>query len=458
MDRQALWTFPASTGRVPGRIPPNFDEKDSVASKPPHAVRGNRVLNQDELRAHLIQVFRLENVGVLLGAGASKGAGGLLVSELWNHFATTAPNDVQWCKRHKFLPDDFPASPPNIEKFSDTLADAEKEWERLRTSASSPKKRWPDLEGLHGAMRAVRRSVVHAARLDDSLWDLPSGQAARDRLADHRRLLTRVVASRQPGQSSSTVFTVNYDLALEWAAETLGIEPKTGFQGVHRRRFSPQTFDLVPRNALARGEASLGSYAVSIVKLHGSLTWRVEEETGDLIEHPAGHLDQSFRDFISGKAADLPTHMIYPSSAKYRQTIQFVFGELFRRFNEFLARPQAALFVCGYSFCDDHLNRIILAGLLNPTLQVIIYYREMEDQNGALVLKDSAPTQLKSLFDLRLPRVTFVGGGDAANFSSMTEDFPDPATTDGPAEEAQALLRLARRAVHPSPPPPDGKP
>lgn len=320
-----------------------------------HAIRGERPLSHEELQAHLVQVFRLENVGVLLGAGASKDAGGLLMGELWSYFAANFPTEMQWCKDQKFLAPDFPTNAPNIEVFADTLTDAEKEWERTLAawpSSSSP----PDLDGLRSAIRAVRRSVIHAARLDPSLWAEPSGQQARDRLADHRRLLTRLVASRQPGQPSASVFTTNYDLALEWTAESLGIEPKTGFLGIHQRKFSPQTFDLVPRNALARGEASLGSYAVGIVKLHGSLTWRVDEQTGDLIEHPAGQLDQSFRDFIAGTLDSLPAHLIYPSSAKYRQTIQFVFGELFRRFNEFLARPQAALIVCGYSFSDDHTS------------------------------------------------------------------------------------------------------
>jgi hypothetical protein len=44
-----------------------------MANKPPHAVRGNRVLNQDELRPHLIQVFGLERVGVLLRAAPNEG-------------------------------------------------------------------------------------------------------------------------------------------------------------------------------------------------------------------------------------------------------------------------------------------------------------------------------------------------------------------------------------------------
>jgi len=374
--------------------------------KPIRAVRGERMLTHDDLQAHLIQIFRLENVGVLLGAGASKGAGGLLIGELWNHFSKEFDDEVKWCKTHGFLEASFPKEAPEIERFADTLSDAEKEWERIKASKVEP---WdapidtPDLEGLRKVIRALRRSVIHAARLDEILWSDPSGEAARACLLDHRRLLTRLVASRQPGQPSASVFTVNYDLALEWAAESLGIEPKTGFLGIHHRKFSPHTFDLVPRNALARGEASLGSYAVGIVKLHGSLTWRMDEKTRDPIEHPAAHLDESFRQFVDGTIEDLPALLIYPSSAKYRQTVQFVFGELFRRFNEFLSRSQAALIVCGYSFCDDHLNRIILAGLLNPTLQVVIYYREMEEKDGKLMLKDSAPAQLKSLFDRKHP-------------------------------------------------------
>jgi hypothetical protein len=409
---------------------------ESPPPPPPAAVRGERLFDRDELRGHLIQLFRLENVGVLLGAGASKGAGGLLISELWKRLAADFPGDVEWCKAQKLLGDKFPDETPNIEKFIDDLADAEKEWRRVSN---------PELPRLQEAIRSVRRTVLRAARLDEALWSDPNGDNARMRLEDHRRLLTRLVASRQPGQPSSCVFTTNYDLALEWAAEALGIEAKTGFLGLHQRRFSPHSFDLVPRNVLARGEASLGSYTISVVKLHGSLSWRIDEKTRDVTELPAGTVDGPLKQFISEGKSEPSARLIYPSSAKYRQTVQFVYGELFRRFTEFLSKPQAALIVCGYSFSDDHLNRIIQAGLLNPTLQVVVYCREMDFVDGKLVLKAGAPSQLEDLFNLRLPRVTFVGGGDSANFLAMTQDLPDPATTDAPADELERILRILRR-------------
>lgn len=421
----------ATSASSPAPAPP-----PTIVPAPPApvAIRGDRMLAEGELKAHMIQLFRLENIGVLLGAGASKGAGGMLVSELWAYFAATFRDDVQWCLRQNFLDADFPKTTPNIEKFSDQLMVAESEWERTAN------RHLPD---LRRAITAVQRTVIKAARLDESLWKDPLGDAARATLTDHRRLLTRLVASRQPGQPLASVFTVNYDMALEWAAESLSIEAKTGFLGLHNRRFSPQTFDLVPRNTLARGEASLGSYAVGVVKLHGSLSWRVLAN-GDVQEKSTGSLNNAFKGFIDGTTPTLPAHLIYPSSAKFRQTIQYVFGELFRRFTEFLSQPQSALIVCGYSFCDDHLNRIILAGLLNPTLQVVVYYRDMEIVDGRLAMKASAPSSLKELFGLNLPRVTFVGGGDLANFSKMTSDLPDPATVDDPALETDRLLKLLR--------------
>ena len=46
------------------------------------AIRGSRQLTSEEFLAHLALAIRLENVGVLLGAGASKGVGGMVMTDV----------------------------------------------------------------------------------------------------------------------------------------------------------------------------------------------------------------------------------------------------------------------------------------------------------------------------------------------------------------------------------------
>ena len=105
-------------------------------------------------------------------------------------------------------------------------------------------------------------------------------------LSNHRRFLQRLTAARQPGQGAPWVFTTNYDLAVEWAAESIGLRLTNGFEGLHTRTFSPQSFDLGYHNLLAKGEARFGTYNLNLVKLHGSLSWQVSDDCEDYIEVP----------------------------------------------------------------------------------------------------------------------------------------------------------------------------
>jgi hypothetical protein len=67
------------------------------------AVRGSRSLSEDEFRSHLALAIRLENVAVLLGAGASKSVGGHLMADIWENFSKASPDSIQWLKDNSFI-------------------------------------------------------------------------------------------------------------------------------------------------------------------------------------------------------------------------------------------------------------------------------------------------------------------------------------------------------------------
>lgn len=77
--------------------------------------------------------------------------------------------------------------------------------------------------------------------LNADLWADRSAAAAQELLEPYVQLLARLQGSRQPGQSAPWVFTTNYDLTIEWAAEALGIHIVNGFSGLHDRRFAPNS-------------------------------------------------------------------------------------------------------------------------------------------------------------------------------------------------------------------------
>lgn len=401
------------------------------ATKTPDIVafRGDSKLSDDSIRAHLATILRLEHVGLLLGAGASVDVGGMTICDLWEYFATDFEDSYQTLKGHGFVEEEDDS--PNIELVMDQLQIACLEAERTESD---------ELDGLQSVQLDLRRAVVHASILQEDFWETPALTSdIPDVLQDHCRILQKLRGARQPGQPAPWVFTPNYDLALEWAAEAVGLEVMNGFRGLHNRTFSPHAFDLGLRNTLARGEARFGCYEIYIAKLHGSLTWLAADDRS-VIEQPAQSLWDLIREFRDGESDDFGQEMVFPSGAKYLQTVGFVLGELFRRFNEFLNRPQTALIVNGYSFGDEHLNRILLSALQNPTLSLVIYAPMARITGDGVEVADDRPA-LKRLANLKSPQVTIIGNSDRAYFSALANDLPDPAIFDERSVEIRRMLR-----------------
>ena len=397
------------------------------------AIRGaTAVTDEIDLQAHLATLLRLENVGLLLGAGASVPAGGKTMWDLWDDFVTASPDAATWMRDHGFVSADSLAEPdirqvPNVEHLSDTLEIALVEWRRQQHA---------DVDDLDEARAHLARAVVRAALLQPAWWSSPGApEADTVHLQHHRTILQKLVAARQPGQASPWLFTTNYDLALEWAAESIDLQVVNGFLGTHSRRFSPQSFDLGFRNIQARGEARFGVYNVYLAKLHGSLTWR--EDSGQVFEVQAALADTEIQDFLTDLTKTDLGLMVMPRAAKYMQTVGFVLGELFRRFSEYLSRPQASLLVCGYGFGDEHINRLLRSALLNPTLQLVIYFPGF---NGD-VLAANLPESLRKLLSLKNPRVTVVGGGDGAFLDQLAQHLPDPLLYDEDVRRLEKALR-----------------
>lgn len=395
------------------------------------ATRGGNRIGCEELKAHIASLLRLENVGLFLGSGTSCGnIGGKTVKQVLDLFIKQYRESYEWLIERSFITND---NTPNVEKLLDTLEIAFTEWSRLR---------WEDdLKQIIKARGDLCRSVILGALLKTSFWKDPQDMDTfYESLCDHRQLLQKITASRQPGQSAPWIFTTNYDLAIEWSAESIGLKLTNGFEGLHYRTFSPQVFDLGYHNLLAKGEARFGSYNINLVKLHGSLNWKISRDHSDYIEIPASSAWSGIKSFIKGTSNDLNCPMIFPSAAKYIQTVGFVLGELMRRFTDYLSRPQTCLFTCGYSFSDNHLNEFILRALQNPTLQIVIFLPEVKEKNNNLDFNDCSDW-IKRINSLKSPQVTIVGGGDQAFFDKFVSLLPDPVIYDDQALQIRRTLK-----------------
>lgn len=403
------------------------------------AIRGSRQLASEEFAAHLALAIRLENVGVLLGAGASKGVGGMVMTDVWELLEAEYADQVKTLRAGKFLAD---GEKGNVELLLDKLEIACLDGNRLGT----------DLKELKEARHALRKAILRAAILDEALWSEPDQAILHPKLSSHVKMVSRLAGNRQPGQAAPWAFTTNYDLALEWSAEALGLHCVNGFTGTHDRTFRPSSFDLGLRNVQARGEARFGTYNLYLGKLHGSISWATAH-SGSVCELPCNSAKLKVDQFLaSNEPDDWPGFMIFPGASKFVQTTAFVYGEVIRRFTEFLSRPNTCLVVNGYGFTDDHINRLIVSALQNPTLQLIIYLPEV-DRLG--IFETLAATgdaikpneQLKRLLLAQLPQITVRGFGKGGFFDTFADDLPEPAMLDDVSERARQLENLIKQAT-----------
>ena len=404
------------------------------------AIRGSRQLTSEEFLAHLALAIRLENVGVLLGAGASKGVGGMVMADVWTLLENEYADQIKFLRDNMFL---AAGEVGNVELLLDRLEIACLDGERVGA----------DLAQLKAARHALRKAVLRAAVLDEKLWVEPDKAILHPKLSSHIRLVSRLAGNRQPGQAAPWAFTTNYDLALEWSAEALGLHCVNGFSGTHDRAFRPSCFDLGLRNVQARGEARFGTYNLYLGKLHGSISWMVSR-SGSVCELPSATVKPLVDKFIaSNQPDDWPGFLIFPGASKFVQTTAFVYGEVIRRFIEFLSRPNACLIVNGYGFTDDHINRLIVSALQNPTLQLIIYLPEIDrlgiyDTLAATGDAIKPNEQLKRLLLAQLPQVTVRGFGPGGFFDALANDLPEPAMLDEVSERARQFEMLLKQATN----------
>jgi hypothetical protein len=399
-----------------------------VASNNIIAKRGKALLTKEKLEAHLASLIRLENIGVLLGAGASKDAGGMTMGEIWQDFSRRYHGSYSWLQENTFI--DMQTTSINLEELLDVLEIAEKEWERQEKQ---------EIQELKKSKADIYRSIINASTLQREWWENPHAiDSENGKLDNHCKLLQALCSSRQVGQPSPWIFTTNYDLAIEWAGEILGWKVNNGFEGLHNRIFSPHIFDLGYSNLSTKGEARFGTYGFSLAKLHGSLSWR--EFAGEYIEYSAAASWQDIKSFLDNEnEVQLP--IVFPSAAKYIQTVGFVLGELLRRFTEFLSKSQTCLITIGYSFSDSHLNQIIKRALLNPTLQVVICLPELKDINGEIeAIKDK---KIQSLLRIESPQITIIGG-EAAYFDSFVKYLPESVIYDEYALKIKKILKESK--------------
>lgn len=241
-------------------------------------------------------------------------------------------------------------------------------------------------------------------------------------------------ASRTGTRDRLNIFTTNYDRIIEAGAEIAGLHLVDRFVGSLAPIFRSSRLDIdMHYNPPGiRGEPRYLEGVARFTKLHGSLDW---VDTGEEIRRiglPFGSTDRaSFLNAPGLYGNDVKKTMIYPNAAKDRETTEYPYVELFRDFAASLCRPNSTLVTYGYSFGDDHINRIVRDMLTIPSTHlVIIAY----DDNGNRIIDKfkefGRPSQISLLI-----------GNDIANLPTLVEYFLPKPSIDRTSIRMSELLK-----------------
>ncbi|MGY3746202.1 SIR2 family protein [Vagococcus salmoninarum] len=197
------------------------------------------------------------------------------------------------------------------------------------------------------------------------------------------------------------IVTTNYDMYNEKALDELSFIYNNGFTGSYTRTFNPNIYQYmyVDNMNLNKDVWNRADHFYNLYKIHGSISWRKNNDT--ITEVPI-------------KNEEMTTHervMIYPTPLKDRSTLMVPYTDLMRSFQDNLKRKNSVLVTLGYSFGDDHINRIILNNLSIPSFRLIILGETEYNENGELF-----NTNIGKIKEMNDSRITIINSDDKIHY------------------------------------------
>lgn len=242
-------------------------------------------------------------------------------------------------------------------------------------------------------------------------------------------------ASRTGTRDRLNLFTTNYDRLLETGSELAGLHLLDRFIGNLTPIFRSSRLDLdMHYNPPGiRGEPRYLEGVARFTKLHGSVDWVQVRDEIRRIGMPFGaNSIKPHLDIPGGGEIDAHELMIYPNAAKDSETAQYPYVELFRDFASALCRPNSTLVAYGYSFGDEHINRIIRDMLTIPSTHlVIIAYGDELGRIKENYNRIGRPSQISLLI-----------GPELADISVLTESFLPKSAIDRTTSRMSDLLKM----------------
>lgn len=262
-------------------------------------------------------------------------------------------------------------------------------------------------------------------------------------------------ASRTGTRDRLNIFTTNYDRFIEAGAEVAGMHLLDRFVGTLAPIFRSSRLDLdMHYNPPGiRGEPRYLEGVARFTKLHGSVDWVDCVQSIRRIAFPFGA--DSIQPYIAASGAmeaNSMQLMVYPNAAKDRETAFHPYVELFRDFAAAACRPNHTLIAFGYSFGDEHINRVIGDMLTIPSTHLVVIsyddplgrimrtYESLGRPAQISLLIGNHVGELQSLVDNYLPkpaidRTTFrMAELLKSRFATKQSESPDPANNSTSGE------------------------
>ena len=197
------------------------------------------------------------------------------------------------------------------------------------------------------------------------------------------------------------IFTTNYDLYSEQALDSLSFPYNNGFVGTYKRTFNPASYKYayVEDMNLSKNVWERVPNFYNVYKIHGSISWVKNNDNIYEIDYEHIHDDD--------------TVMIYPTPLKDRTTLMTPYSDLFRAMETALLKKNSVLITLGYSFADDHINRLILNSLAIPTFRLVVFGKneaiakltEMDDSRIIVINSEDKIHYFKNFVEKAMPDV-----------------------------------------------------
>lgn len=282
------------------------------------------------------------------------------------------------------------------------------------------------LEILQDAQEQKLKAEIEAGMqsFSNSILKSEAGIAAAEEKKREQAFNTLVTflmsfASRIGVRDRLNIFTTNYDRLIEAGAELAGLHLLDRFVGNLMPIFRSSRLDLdMHYNPPGiRGEPRYLEGVARFTKLHGSVDWVQTNKDIRRIGLPFG-ADSVTPYFAAPGFGSVTAHelMIYPNSAKDRETADYPYVELFRDLASAVCRPNSTLITYGYSFGDEHINRVIRDMLTIPSTHLVVIsysdplnrimdtYKELGRDSQISLMIGPALADLTNLTQFYLPK------------------------------------------------------